>query len=131
MGSSAGDCPPHALYATIVSYQGLADFTGDVTEAQRWICEKITSPGNAGGIDGLNLPSRIIVKSTNDPSRPQPNCKHAEIDLRDYETSRVARFGQCIYGGMDHRAYRDGIVMTEDEFKKWKIRTKATFAKET
>lgn len=35
MGTSAGECPPHKLYATIPSYQGLADFTEDVTEAQR------------------------------------------------------------------------------------------------
>lgn len=127
---SAAGRPPHILYAKIPSYQSMTDFGHGVMEAQHWICDQITKPEAHGVIEESTLPSRIIVASANDPSRPQPNCKHAEIDLRDYETSRVVRFGQCLCGRTVYEAYRDGTMMTEEEFTRWKVRTKATFAEE-
>jgi hypothetical protein len=109
----------------------LAEFGNDVMNMQRSIRQDNMKEESWRFVAERNLPSRIIIETDNDPTQPHPNCKHAEIDLRDYETSRVLRFGQCIHGGIIRKIFLDGqTLMTEREFEIWMNRTEATYEQE-
>jgi hypothetical protein len=101
-----------------------------MSRIQLEITHLLTDGRSEQGIDKENLPCRLFVDTFNDPARPKPNCKHAEIDMKTAETSRVVRYGQCVVGRTDHRSYLDAILMTEPEFEDWKKRTEATYSKE-
>jgi hypothetical protein len=98
-----------------------------MSHVQQEITRIMNGERNDKGINAENLPCRLVVDTLNVTSRPQPNCKHCEIDMRSSESSRVVRYGQCIVGGAERRSYLDANLMTEWEFEAWKECTKATY----
>jgi hypothetical protein len=98
---------------------------------QREITNMLNGKRKDKGIHEEKLPCRLLVDTLNDPARPQPNCKHAEIDLKSAETSRVVRYGQCIWGRTEYRSYMDGWLMSEEDFEDWKESNEATYSKES
>jgi hypothetical protein len=124
---------PFRLRASCAAYVNLADFADPMAHIQRELTRMMKGERRAGGIDERNLPYRLIVDTFNDPGQVQPNCKHAEIDLKSAETSRVVRYGRCIRCRTKHRSYRsylDAQLITEPEFEDWKKRIGATYSEE-
>jgi hypothetical protein len=121
---------PFQVRVSLSTYFNLADFADPMAHVQREVTDIMKGNRRQKGIKKDNFPGRLMVDTPNDPARPQPNCKHAEIDMKSPETSRVVRYGQCIWGRTEHRSYQDGRLMSEQEFEDWKERTGATYSKE-
>jgi hypothetical protein len=113
--------------ASLSTYYTLADFSDAMSHIQQEITRIMNGERNDKGIIAGYLPSRMVADTLNVTNRPQPNCKHAEIDMRSSESSRVVRYGQCISGGAERRSYLDATLMTEWEFEAWKECSKATY----
>jgi hypothetical protein len=121
---------PFRLRGSFPTYLNFADFAHTMAPIQRELTRIMKGERRSGGIDGRNFPYRLIVDTFNHPGvgYVQPNCKHAEIDLKSSETSRVVRYGECILGRTEHRSYFDAKLMTEPEFEDWKEHTGATYS---
>jgi hypothetical protein len=109
----------------------MADFGNDISKMERSLRQDTLKEKSWHRAGGMKLPTRIILETANHPSQPEPNCKHAEIDLRTYQASRVLRYGQCVLGGAVRRSLFDGHrELTEKEFEMRMACTKATYEQE-